>query len=64
MALCPSVCHKLEFIKTAKFRVTQATHMIAQGIYFSDAKDLSEISPGSPAAGVPNAGGVGQNLQL
>ena len=30
----------------------------------SGAKDLSEIRPGSPPAGAPNAGGVGQNRRL
>jgi len=39
-------------------------HTIAQGLYFSDAKDLREIRPGSPPTGAPNAGGVGQNRRL
>ena len=37
---------------------------IAQGLQFSDAKDLREIRPGSPPTGAPNAGGVGQNRRL
>ena len=28
-------------------------------LYFSDAKDLREIRPGSNPTGAPNAGGVG-----
>jgi len=32
-------------------------HTIAQGLYFSDAKDLREIRPGSSPTGAPNAGG-------
>jgi len=36
-------------------------HTISQGLWFSDAKDLHEIRPGSPPTRVPNAGGVGQN---
>ena len=36
-------------------------HTIAQGLRFSDAKDLREIRPGSPPTGAPNAGGEGQN---
>jgi len=36
-------------------------HAIAQRVYFSDAKDLREIRPGSPPTWTPNAGGVGQN---
>jgi len=39
-------------------------HTIAQGHYFSDAKDLREIRPGSSPTGAPNAGGVGQNRRL
>ena len=39
-------------------------HTIAQGLWFSDAKDLREIRPRSPPAGAPNAGGVGQNRRL
>jgi len=39
-------------------------HAIAQGVQFSDAKDLREIRPGSPPTGAPNAGGVGQNRRL
>ena len=37
---------------------------IAQGVQFTDAKDLHEIRPGSPPTGAPNAGGVGQNRRL
>jgi len=33
-------------------------HTIAQGIYFSGAKDLREIRPGSTHKGAPNAGRV------
>ena len=36
-------------------------HTIAQGLQFSDARDLREIRPGSPPTRAPNAGGVGQN---
>jgi len=39
-------------------------HTIAQGVQFSDAKDLREIRPGSPPTGAPNAGGVGQLRRL
>jgi len=39
-------------------------HTIAQGLQFSDAKDLREIRPESPPTGAPNAGGVGQNRRL
>jgi len=50
--------------KTAKRRITQTTHTIPQGLYFSDAKDLREIRPGSPLTRAPNANGVGQNQRL
>ena len=33
-------------------------HTIAQGLYFSDTKDLREIRPGSPPTRAPNAGWV------
>jgi len=39
-------------------------HTIAQELYFSGAKDLYEIRPGSPTTMAPNAGGVGQNRRL
>ena len=39
-------------------------HTIPQGLWFSEAKDLREIRPGSPPTGAPNAGGVGQNRRL
>ena len=68
MALCPSVCLSVtsrSSTKTAKRRITQITHTIAQGLQFSDAKDLCEIRPGSPlSGGGANAGGVCQNRQL
>jgi len=35
-------------------------HTIVQGIYFSEAKDLRKIRPGSPPTGAPNASRVGQ----
>jgi len=49
--------------KTAKRRITQTTPHDSPGtlVKFSDAEDLREIRPGSPATGAPNAGGVGQN---
>jgi len=39
-------------------------HTIPQRLYFSDAKDLREIRPGSPPTRAPNAGGMGQNRRL
>jgi len=39
-------------------------HTIVQGIYFSEAKDLRKIRPGSPPTGAPNASRVGQNRRL
>ena len=37
---------------------------MAQGLWFSEAKDLREIRPGSPPPGAPNAGWVGQIRRL
>ena len=39
-------------------------HTIAQGIQFSETKDLRESRPGSPPTRAANAGGVGQNRRL
>jgi len=33
-------------------------------VWFSDAKNLREIPPGSTSAGAPNAGWVGENRRL
>jgi len=44
--------------KMAKRRITRTTPIV-QGL-----EDLHEIRPGSPPAGAPNAGGVGQNRRL
>jgi len=59
--VCLSVCMSVTLrycIKMAK-RIYKERHMIAQRIYFSDAKDHGEIRTGSPRSGAPNAGGVG-----
>ena len=63
MSVCLSVTSRSS-TKTAKRRIIQTTHTIAQGVWFSDAKDLREIRPGSPPTGAPNAGGVGHNRRL
>jgi len=39
-------------------------HTIVWGLWFSEAKDLREIRPGSPPMGAPNAGGVDQNRRF
>ena len=62
MALCPPQVGVL--LKRLKAGSHKQHHTIAQGIWFSEAKDLREIRPGSPPMGVPNAGGVGQNRRL
>ena len=35
-----------------------------QRLYFSDARDLSEIPTRSPQTGAPNRGGVGSNMRF
>jgi len=45
-------------LKWINIAARKKNRTIAQGIYFSDAKDLREITSGSPLAGAPNAGGV------
>ena len=70
MGLCLSVHLPLtsrSSTKTAKRRITQTTPHDTPGsliFWFSDAKDLREIRPGSPPTRAPNAGGVGQNRRL
>ena len=58
LSVCLSVCLSDTSrcsTKSAKLRITQTTITIAQGLSFSEAKDLCEIQPGSPLTGAPNA---------
>ena len=70
MALCPSVRLSVRpsqvgvLLKRLNVGSHKLHHTIPQGLQFSDAKDLREIRPGSPPAGAPNTGGVGQNRRL
>jgi len=70
MALCQSVCLSVRPLQVGVLlkRINVGSHIqhhtTAQGLQFSDAKDLREIRPGSPPTGLPNAGGVGQNRRL
>ena len=68
VSVCPSVSVCLSqagvLLKRLNGRSHKQLHTIAQGLYFSDAKDLREIRPGSPPTRAPNAGGVGQNRRL
>jgi len=68
MGLCRSVSVCLSQVGVLLTRLNLGSrrqhHTIDQEIYFSDAKDLREIRPGSPPMGAPNAGGVGQNRRL
>jgi len=65
VCVCLSVCLCLSQVGVLLKRLNVGSHKqhhtIAKGLFFSGAKDLREILPGSPATGVPNAGGVGQN---
>jgi len=66
LCLCPSA--RLSQVGVLLKRQNIGSHKqhytIPQGLYFSGAKDLREIRPGSPPAGAPNAGGVSQNQPL
>ena len=70
MGLClsVSVCDHLSqagvLLKRQNVGSRKQHRTIAQGLSFSDAKDLREIRPGSPPTGAPNADGVGQNRRL
>ena len=62
----PSVCLSEVGVLLKRLNVGshKQNHTIAQGVQFSDAKDLREIPPGSPRMRAPNAGGVGLNRRL
>jgi len=64
--LCLSVCLSQVGVLLKRLNVGshKQHHTIAQGLSFSDAKDLREIRLGSPPTRAPNAGGVGQNRRL
>jgi len=65
LALCLSVCLSVclsqvgVLLKRLNTGLHKQHHTIAQGYYFSDAKDRSEIPPGSAHTGTPNAGWMG-----
>ena len=50
LCLCPSVTSRCS-TETAKHRIIKQHHTIAQGLWFSDAKDLREIRPEYPLQG-------------
>jgi len=50
--------------KQLNVRSDKQHHTIAQGLSFSEAKNLREILPVSPPTGAPNASGVGENRRL
>jgi len=68
--VCPSVCLSVRpsqigvLLKRLNVGSHKQHHTIAQGILFSDAKDLREIRPGSPPMRPPNAVGVSQNRRF
>ena len=57
LCVCPSQVGVL--LKWLNVGTRKQRHTIAQGLQFSDAKNLSEIRTGSPPTGAPNGGGVG-----
>jgi len=66
LCLCLSVCLSQVgvLLKRLNTGLHKQNHTIAQGLWFSGAKDLREIRPESPPTMTPNAGGVGQNRRL
>ena len=68
LCLCLSVCVCLSQVGVLLKRLNTGSHKqhhtIAQGLWFSEAKDLHEIRLGSPPMRAPYAGGVGQNRRL
>jgi len=57
VVVCPSVCPSIRLSqasigpKRLNAGSHKKRHMIAKGLWFSDAKDLSEIPTGSPSTG-------------
>jgi len=70
MGLCLSVCLSVRLsqigvlLKRLNVGSHKQHHTIVQGLWFSDAKGLRELRPGSPPTRAPNASGVGQNRRL
>ena len=70
MGLCLCPCLRLclsqvgVLLKRLNVGSHKQHHTILQGLYFSGAKDLREVRPGSPPTGAPNAGAVGQTRRL
>ena len=62
VSVCPSQVGVLP--KQLNVRSDKQHHTIAQGLSFSEAKNLREILPVSPPTGAPNASGVGENRRL
>ena len=65
-SVCLSVCQSQLGVLLKRLIVgsPKQHHTIAHGIYFSEAKDIREIRPGSSPTGAPNAGGMGQNRRI
>ena len=68
--VCPSVCVSVcpsqvgVLLKQLNVGTRKQRHTIAQGLQFSDAKNLFEIRTGSPPTGAPNTGGVGRSWRI
>jgi len=62
VSVCPSQVGVL--LKRLNVGLHKQHHTIAQGLLFSDAKDLRKIRPGLPHTGAPNTGRMGQNRRL
>ena len=62
VCLCPSQVGVL--LKWLNIGTRKQRHTIAQGLYFSGAKNIFEIRTGSPPTGAPNAGGVGRSYKF
>ena len=63
LSVRPSVTRRY-CIKTAKHSITQITSHHSPGTQFSVAKNLGEISKGSPPTGAPNRDEVGSHRRL
>ena len=61
LCVCLSVCLSQVGVLLKQLNVGshKQHHTIAQGLCFSDAKNLHEIRPWLSPTGAPNAGGVG-----
>jgi len=66
VVVCPSVCLSQAGAVPKRLNVgsRKPRHTTAEGLWFSDPKDLGDIPTGPLPIAAPNSGGVGSNIDL